>query len=317
VTELVAVYLVVALAAYVLFGGADFGGGILEATLPRGRLRRRLEATLAPVWEANHVWLIAVVVILFVGFPRFYAYGFTRLFVPISLALFAVLVRGVFFTLRKYDPDPGPFLTAVYSVLFRFSSVMAPFCFGTVVGGLLTVHPGTPGMPPSGESFGAVYVAPWLHPFGLLCGLFVAALFGYLASVFFHGELSEPTDRDVVWRRTVGFFAAAFLLGGAVLGTGADILYPQRNRALGERIAHEGLIVSEFALGTPPHGSNFPRRNRVISGLARGCLVDDSFRVGFSAARRRHPFAIGTFMHGDHIARLGHPGGGGNGLVWR
>ena len=59
----------------------------------------------------------------------------------------------------------------------------------------------------------------------------------------------------------------------AVLGTGADILYPQRNRALGERIAREGLIVSEFPLGTPPHGGNFPRRNRVISGLARGCLV--------------------------------------------
>ena len=59
----------------------------------------------------------------------------------------------------------------------------------------------------------------------------------------------------------------------AVVGTGADLLYPPRNRALGERIAREGLILSEFALGTPPHGHNFPRRNRVIAGLARGCLV--------------------------------------------
>jgi cytochrome d ubiquinol oxidase subunit II len=221
VTELVAAYLVIALAAYVLFGGADFGGGVLESTLPTSRLRRRLEATLAPVWEANHVWLIAVVVILFVGFPRFYAHGFTRLFVPISLALFAVLLRGVFFTLRKYDPAPGPFLTATYTWLFRASSVMAPICFGLIVGGLLTEHPGTPSAPPVGQSFAAVYVAPWLNAFGLLCGLFVVALFGYLASVFFHGELADPGDRDVVWRRTQALFAATFLLGGAVLGTGA------------------------------------------------------------------------------------------------
>ena len=220
-TIVVALFLVVALAAYVLFGGADFGGGILEALLPRGHLRRRLEATLAPVWEANHVWLIAVVVILFVGFPRFYAHGFTRLFVPINLALFAVLLRGVFFTLRKYDPAPSRALTVAYSLLFRSSSIMAPICFGLIVGGLLTTHPGSPGSPPPDASFAAVYLTPWLNGFGLLCGVFVAALFGYLASVFFHGELTDPADRDIVWLRTRWLFGATFLLGGAVLGTGA------------------------------------------------------------------------------------------------
>ena len=220
-TELVAVFLVVALSAYVLFGGADFGGGILEATLPTPRLRQRLEATLAPVWEANHVWLIAVVVILFVGFPRFYAHGFTRLFVPISLALFAVLLRGVFFALRKYDPQPGPHLAAAYSALFRVSSAMAPFFYGMIVGALLTEHPGGPTAPPADATFAAVYLMPWLHGFGLVSGLFVAALFAYLASVFFFGEVSDPAEREIIWRRIQGFFVATFLLGGAVLGMGA------------------------------------------------------------------------------------------------
>jgi len=220
-TEVVAVFLVVALAAYVLFGGADFGGGILEATLPTAKLRQRLESTLAPVWEANHVWLIAVVVILFVGFPRFYAYGFTRLFFPISLALFAVLLRGVFFTLRKYDPDPGPHRLRLYSALFRVSSGMAPFFYGMIVAALLTEHPGGPTAPPANATFAAVYLRPWLHGFGLLSGLFVAALFAYLASVFFFGEVRDPGERDIIWRRTKGFFAATFLLGGAVLGMGA------------------------------------------------------------------------------------------------
>ena len=93
----------------------------------------------------------------------------------------------------------------------------------------------------------------------------------------------------------------------AVLGTGADILYPQHNRALGERIAREGLIVSEFPLGTPPHGSNFPRRNRVISGLARGCLVVEAALASGSlitarcaAEQGREVFAIPGSIHSPH-----------------
>ena len=93
----------------------------------------------------------------------------------------------------------------------------------------------------------------------------------------------------------------------AVLGTGADILYPQRNRALGDRIAREGLIVSEFPLGTPPHGSNFPRRNRVISGLARGCLVVEAALASGSlitarcaAEQGREVFAIPGSIHSPH-----------------
>jgi DNA processing protein len=93
----------------------------------------------------------------------------------------------------------------------------------------------------------------------------------------------------------------------AVLGTGADILYPQRNRDLGERIAREGLIVSEFALGTPPHGSNFPRRNRVISGLARGCLVVEAalasgslITARLAAEQGREVFAIPGSIHSPH-----------------
>jgi len=216
---LTATFLLIALAAYALFGGADFGGGILEATLRRHpRLQRTIQETLAPVWEANHVWLIAVVVILFVGFPSIYASLCTILFVPISLMLLGIILRGAFFTFRKYDPDPAP-RRALYSVLFRASSAVTPMMFGFIVAALLRP---LPPVPVTGEvDFAEVYVRPWATMHGALCGLFVYALFGYVAAVFLFGEVSDETERKVLERRMAWFFAATFVTGGLVLGYGA------------------------------------------------------------------------------------------------
>jgi cytochrome d ubiquinol oxidase subunit II len=215
-TEVVALFLVAALAAYVLFGGADFGAGILEATLPSTDLKKRLQAAMAPVWEANHVWLIAVVVILFVGFPSFYSVAMTRLYVPVSLALVAVLLRGTFFTLRKYDPNPGAWGKS-YTALFRISSAMAPLCFGFILSGLLSGHPGTPHAIPSERSFTEVYLSPCFNAFGLLSGAFIACLFAYLAAVFFYGEVQNQAERRLIHKRGKMFFLCSFVLGGGVL----------------------------------------------------------------------------------------------------
>ncbi len=210
-------FLVVALSAYVLFGGADFGGGILEPTLPSEALRARLQKTLAPVWEANHVWLIAVVVILFVGFPGFYGEAMTRLYVPVSLALVAIVLRGTFFALRKYDPAPGGWLP-LYSFLFRASSFLAPVCFGFLIAGLLAIHPDPQELGHS--TFETIYIAPWFDSFGILAALFITSLFGFLAAVFFFGELEFVADREILATRIRVFFLATFLLGGTVLSFG-------------------------------------------------------------------------------------------------
>lgn len=212
-------FLLIALAAYTLFGGADFGGGILEATLARHpHLQGKIQDTLAPVWEANHVWLIAVVVILFVGFPVVYAELMTMLFVPISIALLGIILRGAFFTFRKYDPDPGP-RSAFYSMLFRSSSALTPMMYGMIVAALLAPFPVIPS--DGSASFGATFIQPWLTDLGFLCAIFVFALFGYVASVFLYGELSVDEDRAVVRRRIIQFFGATFVVGGLVLGRGA------------------------------------------------------------------------------------------------
>jgi len=217
--EITLMFLVVALAAYTLFGGADFGGGILESTLWRhAGLQKKLQAALAPVWEANHVWLIAVIVILFVGFPVMYAEMCTMLFVPISLALLGIILRGAFFTFRKYDPEPESRIP-LYSFLFRFSSVITPMMFGLIIASLLSPFPVITA--DAGLDFSSVYIEPWATWFGLFCALFVFSLFGYVASVFFFGELSEDQDRAIIRSRIWTFFAAAFITGGIVLGYGA------------------------------------------------------------------------------------------------
>lgn len=266
-STVVGIYLLVALSAYALFGGADFGGGVLEASLPM-HLRRKLEATLAPIWEANHVWLIAVVVISFVGFPLLYTELLTRLYLPVSLALLAILLRGTFFTLRRYDPEPERF-GRLYSGLFRVSSGMAPLFFGFIAGGVLSVHPGAPGRIPA-DSFADVYVWPWLSGFGFVTGVFVMSLFAYVAAVFFFGECTDPADKRIVLRRAYGFFLATFLLGGVVLFEGARSGRVDAAKALSPVFVVCQLVA--FALiGVLRFG--FQRRRAVLLRLAAGAQV--------------------------------------------
>ena len=123
-----ALLLGVSLFAYALFGGADFGAGVLEGLLPREH-RGRVDAALSPVWEANHVWLIAAIVIAFVGFPSVFAAASTYLHVPLSLALLGIVARGTAFTFRHYDPEP-PGEGRAYAWLFRVSSALTPFVLG-------------------------------------------------------------------------------------------------------------------------------------------------------------------------------------------
>lgn len=230
IVEITVAFFLVALAAYTLFGGADFGGGALEATLVRHRdLRKKLQATLAPVWEAHHVWLIAVVVILFVGFPTVYTQICTALFVPLSIALLGIVLRGAFFTFRKYDPEPES-RAPLYGWLFRLSSILTPVMFGFIVAALLTPLPRAE--TPGDRDFLDLFVRPWLTLDGALTGLFVTALFGATSAVFFHGELAEPRHLQTVRRRLALFFGIAFGTGGIILARiatqGRIELHPER-----------------------------------------------------------------------------------------
>ncbi|HEX6456307.1 MAG TPA: cytochrome d ubiquinol oxidase subunit II, partial [Solirubrobacterales bacterium] len=123
---------------YALFGGADFGGGFWDLVAgwdERGqRPREVIQRSLTPVWEANHVWLIFVLVVLWTAFPPAFSAIFTTLYVPIALAALGIVLRGAGFAFRKSVVTLNEERAA--GAIFALSSVLTPFFMGTVIGAI-------------------------------------------------------------------------------------------------------------------------------------------------------------------------------------
>src|ERR1051326_1385555 len=161
----------VSLILYALLGGADFGAGIVE-TFAGGREERTISKAMAPVWEANHVWLILAVVILFTAFPIIYSSLSLVLHIPLMLVLLGIIFRGTAFTFRHYDVG-GDSSHKYFTVLFRISSFLTPLFLGIVLGamilGRITFD--------LGEGFYKVFMYPWLNMFCISVGIFSSCLF--------------------------------------------------------------------------------------------------------------------------------------------
>lgn len=204
--------IMVALTAYVLMGGADFGGGVwdLFASGPRRRAQRDLIAqAIGPIWEANHVWLILVVVLLFVCFPAVFARVSIALHIPLSLMLVGIVLRGSAFTFRTYDSQRDD-VQQRWGLIFSMSSVITPILLGIVAG---TIAAGRIPAAPVGE-FAAVYLAPWLALFPLAIGAMALTLFAFLAAVYLTLEAEDRELQDAFRARAL---AAAVLVFGAAL----------------------------------------------------------------------------------------------------
>jgi cytochrome d ubiquinol oxidase subunit II len=226
----------VATILYALLGGADFGGGVwdLFASGPRREEQRGAIAhAMGPVWEANHVWLIFVIVILFTAFPTVYAALSIALFLPFHLVLLGIVLRGAAFVFRAYSPRAGAHVSAAergWGVVFGAASIITPFllggCLGTVSAGRVRVVGGSI----------AVNGSAWLTPMSLMMGALALALCAYLAAVFLTNETENQLQED--------FRARALIAGTFTVGLSGLLLVLLRSEA---RHLWEGLLSRRAA----------------------------------------------------------------------
>ena len=199
--------LLAGLTLYAALGGADFGGGLwdlLAGADQRGRAPRQLiDDTITPVWEANHVWLIFVLVIFWTAFPPAFAAVMTAAALPLWLAAFGIVLRGAGFAFRKEVETLH--WQRLFGACFAFSSLIVPFFMGTVIGAIASGRiPATPAR---------TDLAVWTGPTSLLIGALFVAVCAYLAAVFLTREASRRGDHRL--RR---YFADRAAIAGAVSG---------------------------------------------------------------------------------------------------
>ncbi|UMQ42035.1 cytochrome d ubiquinol oxidase subunit II [Chryseobacterium sp. Y16C] len=182
-------FLWLSICLYVILGGADFGAGIVEfftKKRARDKTKEIMYESIAPVWEANHMWLIIAIVILFVGFPEIYTTLSTYLHIPLVLMLVGIIARGTAFTFRHYDAVKDDWQD-VYTQIFYFSSLLTPFFLGLIAAATVSHS-----INPNATNFLDLYIFSWLNWFGITVGLFTVSICAYLASVF---ALRETNDR--------------------------------------------------------------------------------------------------------------------------
>lgn len=203
-------YLWLSVLLYFVLGGADYGAGIIEMFTSRKRITRTrstLYHVIGPVWEANHMWLIIAIVILFVGFPLIYSALSIHLHIPLVLLLVGIIARGTAFVFRHYDAVKDSF-QGIYNRIFVWSSFMTPLFLGIIAGATVSGS-----IDPLASNFPDAYIFPWLNLFSVAVGFFTVALCGFLAAVYLVGEAKEESDRESFIRKARNANLVAFVFG--------------------------------------------------------------------------------------------------------
>jgi cytochrome d ubiquinol oxidase subunit II len=272
--------------AYAVFGGADFGAGFWDLTAggaERGKHPRHLiDQTLAPVWEANHVWIIFCLVMLWTGFPRAFAAIMTTLYIPLGLAALGIVVRGSGFAFRKVLVQTEQ--QRVAGAAFAASSVFTPFFLGAVAGGIASGRVPSSGY---GDPMGA-----WVNPTSLLAGALAVLFCAFLAAVFLAAEARQQDDSELeMWFRHRA--QATSLVTGAVVLAGIIILRADSPRLFRELLGR-GLplvlaaavagLAALFLLPKAP-----PRLLQLLAVAAVTAVI-----AGWGVAQ--YPYLLGTHL---------------------
>lgn len=217
VADLAAALMFLGVVAYAIFGGADFGSGVWDLLAGGDRrgahLRSQIDRSIGPVWEANHVWLIYVLVFLWTAFPTAFGAIMTTLFIPWLLAGFGIVLRGGAFAFRKFSSTVRE--ARMHGIVFAASSVVTPFFLGMIAGGIASGR-----VPADGR--GDVWRS-WTGPTSWVGGVLAVLTVSFLAATFLAAdaerggrtELADDIGDKALW--------SGFVAGGAALAAAVAI----------------------------------------------------------------------------------------------
>nr|WP_294948806.1 cytochrome d ubiquinol oxidase subunit II [uncultured Mucilaginibacter sp.] len=234
-------FLWLALLLYLVMGGADFGAGIIEmftSNINKSRTRRIMYNAIGPIWEANHMWLIIAIVILFVGFPLIYTTMSTYLHIPLVIMLMGIIARGTALTFRNYDAVTDN-MQRVYNKIFVYSSFITPLFLGIIAGSAVSGRIDT-----QATDFLSAYVYSWLNLFSVAIGFFTVALCGFLAAIYLIGEAGDEVEAKRFIRKARFMNIATVLAGGLVFIASVEEKIPLVQWVFGNIV---GVLAVSFA----------------------------------------------------------------------
>jgi cytochrome d ubiquinol oxidase subunit II len=279
--DVVAAILWIGVTLYAVFGGADFGAGMWDLLAGKGeraeRARALIDHSIAPVWEANHVWLIFVLVVLWTAFPPAFSAVMTTLYIPLALAALGIVLRGSGFAFRHALPGP---VREPATRVFGVSSLLTPFFMGTVVGAIAS------GEVPVGG--GGDPTSSWTGVLPLVTGVLFVAVSAYVAAVFLVRDAGAAGDEDLQPYFTRRALAMALVAGAAALA-GVFALHSDA-RFVYEGLTSDGLplVILSGLCGLGALGLLAGGVTRGIRPLAVGAVV--AVVWGFFVAQ--HPYML-------------------------
>ena len=300
----VATILVVVIATYALFGGADFGGGIwdlLAGSAVRGAAPRDLiDESITPVWEANHVWLVFILVLVWTAFPPAFAAIMTALFVPLSLSLLGIVLRGVGFAFRHTAERLR--MQQLTGALFAAASLITPFFMGAVVGAVAT---GQVPVHPAGN-----VLAAWTSPTAILTGFLFVAACAYVSAVFLVAEARQRAREDLTRYFSLRAIAAGVLTGALAGAAFAELSVSAPHVFAGLTGRALPLVAISIAAGIAVLGMLWLRWNHPLGLRVTAAIAVASVVWGWGLAQYPYLFptslslAVGSAPTGSLVAEF-------------
>jgi cytochrome d ubiquinol oxidase subunit II len=238
-------FLWVSVGLYLILGGADFGAGILElmsSKKSRKRTEKIMYESIAPVWEANHMWLIIAIVILFVAFPEIYTTMSTYLHIPLVLMLMGIIARGTAFTFRHYDAVKDDW-QVLYTQIFYYASLLTPFFLGLIAAATVSQS-----INPEAKTFLDLYIFSWLNWFGIAVGFFIVAICAYLASIFSLRETNDQFELNLMIRKSHYTMLYVIVTGLLVFVTAYFLDIPLLKWIFSKPLGIMAITFASFAL---------------------------------------------------------------------